>query len=90
MSQHNMTDLARNVLRDALALDEKDRAALAGVLLESLDSEQDEGVEEAWAAEIRRRTAELNSGEVETVPWEDVRERLFRKMRGDSSNPIPS
>jgi len=90
MSQHNMTDLAKNVLRDALALNDEDRAALASVLIESLDTEQDEGVEEAWTAEIQRRFAELKSGEIQTVPWEDVRDRLFRKIRGDSADSIPS
>ena len=61
--------------------DMQDRAALASVLLESLET--DEGVEEAWAAEIQRRTAELKSGVVETVPPSGVYE--YRLQVGSRS-----
>src|SRR4029453_11089475 len=40
------------------------RAALAGSLLESLDTEVDEDAEAAWATEVNRRVAELDSGAV--------------------------
>jgi len=33
-------------------------------------------VEAAWADEIEKRVNQLESGEVETVPWEDVRVRI--------------
>ena len=56
----------------ASALSDKDRATLAGLLIESLESEVDPDVEEAWRIEIERRLAELDSGAVETVPWEVV------------------
>lgn len=62
---------------EASHLDEGDRAALAGLLLESLDQEPSFGVEAAWAEEIERRVRELDSGEVETVPWEEVKNRLL-------------
>ena len=73
-----MTETAADLLKKALSLDEADRAALAHALIESLDGEPDPGAEEAWKAEIQRRTAELDSGSVETVPWSEVRERLRR------------
>ena len=38
------------------------RAAIAGSLLESLDTEVDEDAEAAWATEVNRRVAELDSG----------------------------
>ena len=62
---------------EASHLDEGDRAALAGLLLESLDQPPRPGVEAAWAEEIERRVRELDSGEVETVSWEDVKNRLL-------------
>jgi len=40
--------------------------------------ENDRGAEEAWNVEIRRRVVELESGTVKTVPWQEVRKRLFR------------
>jgi putative addiction module component (TIGR02574 family) len=54
----------------ASILSEKERATLAGLLIESLESEVDPDVEEAWRVEIERRLAELDAGTAETVPWE--------------------
>jgi len=34
-------------------------------------------IEELWAVEAERRWLEIESGEVETIPWEEVRARLF-------------
>jgi putative addiction module component (TIGR02574 family) len=62
----------------ASILSEKDRATLAGLLIESLESEVDPDVEEAWRVEIERRLAELDAGTAETVPWEDVKAKLLR------------
>ncbi len=66
----------------ALDLDERDRAALAALLIESLEEEPEPGVEEAWREEIERRMAELDVGSVETVPWEEVRARLWQLETG--------
>lgn len=73
-----MSETAENLLRKALSLDERDRASIAGALIESLHGEPETGVEEAWEAEIKRRVADLDARSVETVPWSAVRERLFR------------
>jgi putative addiction module component (TIGR02574 family) len=45
----------------ASILSEQERATLAGLLIESLESEVDPDVEEAWRVEIERRLAELDS-----------------------------
>ena len=34
-------------------------------------------VETAWYEEIKRRLAEIDSGSVELIPWEEVRAELF-------------
>ena len=67
---------AAEILKDALALPTEARAALAGSLLESLDTEVDEGAEAAPATEISRRVAELERGAMRTIPWTEVRRRL--------------
>ena len=59
-----------------MALPSEARAALVGSLLDSLDTEVDEDAEAAWAAEVNRRVAELDSGAVKTIPWAEVRRRL--------------
>lgn len=66
------------ILIEALQLPVQERAALASRLLASLDERVDEGVDAAWDQEIAKRLKEIDSGEVEMVPWETVR----KKMRG--------
>ena len=70
----------KDIFRDAADLPEHDRATLAGLLIESLESEPDPDVEAAWAAEIERRVADLESGTVKTIPWEEVRQRLLGRL----------
>ena len=54
----------------ALLLSPQDRAVLADHLLASLSTEQE--VEEAWATEIERRIAEIESGRMPLVPVEQA------------------
>jgi len=44
-----------------------------------MDSERPSAkdVEAAWSEEIKRRLAEIDSGAVELVSWEEVRSELF-------------
>ncbi len=70
------------LFKQALDLSENDRATLAGLLIESLEETPDEGLEKVWNAEISRRIAELDSEEVEPIPWEDVRTRLMKRING--------
>ncbi|HQR53952.1 MAG TPA: addiction module protein, partial [Burkholderiales bacterium] len=67
--------------RKALALDASDRTELVGLLIDSLDPETEQGAEAAWLREIDRRARELDSGTVQTIPWEIARERLLRAPR---------
>lgn len=64
-----------------MRLDPEERAALTGLLIESLDPESEEGVEEAWVAEIERRMVELDSGVVQSIPWDELRVRLYGSSR---------
>jgi putative addiction module component (TIGR02574 family) len=65
----------------AAELPPSDRAELAGLLLESIEDPPDEGVEDAWAAEIERRMADYRAGLVRTIPWSEVRAYLHRPNR---------
>ena len=69
-----------DVWKEASELSEADRAALAGLLIESLEGEPDPDVEGAWAAEIEKRVAELDAGTVKSIPWEEVRQRLLDRL----------
>jgi len=76
-----MTKAAEEILDDALALPLDQRAELAAELLASLDGEPDQGVEEAWRAEIARRVERIQRGEATGRPWEDIRTELEQRRR---------
>lgn len=64
-----------------MALPAEARAAIADSLLESLElSPPDEGIEQAWAEEIKRRVEEVDSGRVQLIPYEEVRRRLMARL----------
>ena len=82
--------MARNLeelFREAAQLPERDRATLAGLLIESLEPEPQPDVEAAWSKEIERRVAELDAGTVKTIPWEEVRAELFGRQ---NDRQVPS
>src|SRR5438045_1470774 len=76
-----MSRAVQELYEKASELAPNDRAELAGLLLESIEEPSDEGVEEAWAAEIDRRMAEFRAGRIKTIPWSEVRARLHRSDR---------
>ena len=63
----------------ASILSDEKRTTLTNLLIESLKSEVDSDVEEAWRVEIERRVAELDSGTAQTVPWEVLKAELLRR-----------
>jgi putative addiction module component (TIGR02574 family) len=71
--ERNLND----VFQQAVQLPERDRATLAGLLIETLDPVSEPDVEAAWSEEIKRRIAEIDAGTVELIAWEDVRAELF-------------
>jgi putative addiction module component (TIGR02574 family) len=73
---------AERLLTAALNLPDRDRADLAARLLESLEGPADPDVDEAWAREIERRCAALDSGEAVNSDWNVVRDRIEREIFG--------
>jgi putative addiction module component (TIGR02574 family) len=78
-----MKTLTAEVYKQALDLDERDRATLAGLLIESLEEEPDNDLEAAWKAEVQRRIEKIDSGDVEMIPWEDVKARVWQSLNRD-------
>ena len=72
-----MAASAKELYERAMSLNDEERAELVGMLLESLEIQDDEGVEAAWLEEIERGVAELDSGAVKTVSWTEVRSKIF-------------
>jgi len=75
-----MSRKAKKVLEEALTLPPPERADLAVTLLDSLDEQEDEGVEQAWAHEIERRIQDVESGAVKMMPWSEARRRLRARL----------
>jgi len=76
-----MTPQVSEVLQKALALSTQDRGLIIDRLIESLDNEPaEEGVEQAWSEEIKRRVEDIQSGRVEMIPGEEVHRRLLARL----------
>ena len=70
-----------DVLRTACTLNETERVRLVGALIETFDSDADSSLDQAWLAEIDRRSIELDSGTIQTIPWSDVRRRACERAK---------
>ena len=77
-----MTAPAKEVIEKALELDEQDRAEVVAALLESLEVEENPEEEAAFVAELERRAAEMESGAVKGIPWEELWAELQRERGG--------
>ena len=75
---------SKQILVEALRLSDEERAAIAGELIESLDTEVDADAEAAWSSEIHRRVEELKAGRARTVPWAEARRRIRLAAQGAS------
>ena len=76
-----MTPQVSEVLERALALSTQDRGLIIDRLIESLDDgPAEEGVEAAWAEEIKSRVDEIRSGKAEMISGDEVRRRLAARQ----------
>lgn len=70
--------------RQLLELPANERARIARRLIESLDDPTDEvdeeAVETAWKVEIERRIEQMDRGEVEMIPAEEVFARIRERF----------
>lgn len=71
-----MSQSPQQLLDEALKMPLADRGQLAALLIESLESDVENGVDEAWAEEISRRVDDIKAGRVQMIPWSEVRQRL--------------
>ena len=70
-----MASTVEKILEDALSLPEDERRHLVKVLSHSLDTNEID-LSPAWKAEIGRRIADIESGAVKLVPWDEVEARI--------------
>lgn len=70
------------VYQAAMELSEGEREVLVDLLIGSFSSDSPV-LDEVWMQEIRRRSAEIDEGKVELIPWEIVRERVHARVFGN-------
>ena len=75
-----MSDTLAELKQKASELSEAERADLALSLIESLDGPADPDVEEAWRIEIERRIGQIDRGEVQLIPGDEVFAKLRRRL----------
>lgn len=74
-----MSSTVEVVEAEALRLSAAERARLIERLIASLDADPD--VEDAWAAEVERRHAEIESGAVSLLPGAETLAKLRDEFR---------
>jgi putative addiction module component (TIGR02574 family) len=72
------------IIDEALKRPEKERTLIAERLISSLLTTTDKDFELAWQDEIEKRLQEIDSGIVRCIPWEDVREQLYKNAHAQS------
>lgn len=73
----------KEIEQELLHLPQAERARLAHCLIVSLDEDlpPDEGIEAAWLEEIKRRDAEIERGDVRTIPAEEAMRRVSEALK---------
>ena len=72
-----MTEDAKKVLNQALALTEVERAGLAASLIASLEEEETGDIEAAWEVELKTRIDDLDSGNTVGITWCSLRKKIL-------------
>jgi putative addiction module component (TIGR02574 family) len=73
---------SQEVLEAALELPEKEREMLVDKLSASLHGGfASTEIEQAWAAEIERRSAEIEAGRAVLRNWDEVRDEILADLR---------
>jgi hypothetical protein len=67
--------------KQARLLPLKEKAALARVLIEDLDTSVDEDAERLWIEEAQRRYAAYQKGDLEALAGEDVMKRAREHLK---------
>jgi putative addiction module component (TIGR02574 family) len=77
-----MSPHTKELLTTILELPAEDRLEIAEALIAFLRPAQQPPLDPSWREVIRRRSAELRSGQVTPVTWEQVKQRAREKASG--------
>ena len=63
----------KDIIKNSKYLSSKERALIAHCMISSLETRQDEDVDQAWAELAQKRFAELVSEQTGPVTWEEIK-----------------
>ena len=79
-----MARTLETIREDALKLSVEERGALANSLWDSLLTDEEREIEQAWVEEAERRLAGYRAGDRKGVPLDEVMRELREKHSGES------
>ncbi|MCG2588829.1 addiction module protein [Rhodohalobacter sulfatireducens] len=65
----------KKIRKQALELSHQERAELAHMLIDSLQSEKEFNSEEAWSKELKKRIDRYEQSESSAKPWSEVKKK---------------
>ncbi len=77
-----MTRPAKEIVNAAIKLAERDRLQIVEELLASLEPDNGDDVNAAWAAEVEQRSQEIKQGIVRHIPWAVVKAQARKRVGG--------
>ena len=77
-----MSALFKQVIENICELSASERALVAHCLTSPLESKQNDGVDDALAGLAETRLLELESGEVQGVSWEAIKQQVVSYEQG--------
>jgi len=67
--------------KEIRALDSQQKATLAHILIQELDSSVDENAEEIWVDEAKRRYQEFKQGKITAISGDEVRRQARHRLK---------
>ncbi len=71
-----MSTAFKQVIENIENLSPDEKALVAHCLISSLEVEHDDSVDQAWGELASRRYAELDSGEVKGISWNEIKNKI--------------
>ncbi len=81
---HQKRKVAAKVLKEALQMEQEDRAMIAERLISSLDPAVEPEIERLWQMEIQKRLKDSRNNQVEFLSWDEVRRKIKWTYHGNS------
>ncbi len=75
-----MSQGVQDLFQAALALSDEEQLQLLPALGAAADERGLRPADDAWLAEVQRRSAEYDVGGIEPIPWAEVKERARREL----------